>query len=442
MHPSAIGRLRFDATGCRTEQIELTSDPGFAIVQGPLPGTWAGQAPDDGQATLRLPEPLDRRGTIAMWLRVPEPILSGPDAEAGQRAILAADDALGLDLSWDTVGTQVSFHFGRTIEGIRPVGLPGLPGPQWLHMVWCWDADAGIWEGYFNGTPVRQPGVRIDPWDTQSIEALTLRPGPWAIADLTLWAEPLDADAVADRVPAIYRGALDGLIGARPRGELDVAPLRGEVLYESELARPEDVSDWVMEGPGEARHEDGWMELASTKPDDPELKSHLVFWCPHDFPEDFLLEFDVQPRTEFGLCIVFINANGAQGEDLFDPGLAPRTGEFPQYIQGDIRNYHMSYYANTPFNPGRATCNMRKNPGFYLVDNGPPGIAAGSRNEHHVAVLRQGRTVQLAVDGRRVIRFHDDGARYGDPHPGGKIGLRQMQWMRARYRNLRVHRLA
>jgi hypothetical protein len=42
---------------------------------------------------------------------------------------------------------------------------------------------------------------------------------------------------------------------------------------------------------------------------------------------------------------------------------------------------------------------------------------------------------------RVVIDYTDDGSGYGPPLGAGKIGLRQMQWTVAKYRDFRVHAL-
>ena len=44
----------------------------------------------------------------------------------------------------------------------------------------------------------------------------------------------------------------------------------------------------------------------------------------------------------------------------------------------------------------------------------------------------------LIHDGRVIIDYTDDGRRYGPVYRDGKIALRQMQWMVAKYRNFRV----
>ena len=181
---------------------------------------------------------------------------------------------------------------------------------------------------------------------------------------------------------------------------------------------------------------DGWMEMASHLPDGPD--GHFVHWCPVDFPGNFVSEWEIAPLSEYGLCIVFFAAVGGHGEDIFDTGLPERTGAFNQYTNGAINCYHVSYYANTPFNPGRITCNMRKNSGFYVVSNGPPGIPPGSHGPHQIRLIKDGTQIQIQMDGRVVIDFRDDGERYGPVFGAGKIGHRQMQWMVARYRNFRA----
>lgn len=60
---------------------------------------------------------------------------------------------------------------------------------------------------------------------------------------------------------------------------------------------------------------------------------------------------------------------------------------------------------------------------------------------HTITLVKKGPRVQLAVGGRRVIDFTDDGEQFGPPLQDGKIGFRQMQRTDARYRNLRIYNL-
>ena len=56
-------------------------------------------------------------------------------------------------------------------------------------------------------------------------------------------------------------------------------------------------------------------------------------------------------------------------------------------------------------------------------------------------MLKLGNVIRFAVDGKVVLRFADDGKTYGPALGGGKIGLRQMHFTRARYDNFRIYRV-
>jgi len=42
------------------------------------------------------------------------------------------------------------------------------------------------------------------------------------------------------------------------------------------------------------------------------------------------------------------------------------------------------------------------------------------------------------VDGKTIIDWQDDGKKYGPVHGKGSLALRQMKWMKARYRNFKI----
>ena len=135
---------------------------------------------------------------------------------------------------------------------------------------------------------------------------------------------------------------------------------KGKLLYENDFSTKEKTASWVMEGPGELTFKDGWMYMQS-----PEEIFHHVFWCPENFPESFIAEWEVQNQeTDAGLCIIFFAAKGLKGEDIFDESLPERKGIFKKYTKGKINNYHISYYANATHNKGRLIANLRKNKGF------------------------------------------------------------------------------
>src|SRR5687767_14736259 len=113
-------------------------------------------------------------------------------------------------------------------------------------------------------------------------------------------------------------------------------PERGILLYENPLASPSDLDGFVVEGRADATIHDGTLRLASVL--DPSLgqAANYVYWCPRELPADVWIEWDFWPEAEQGLCIFFFSARGRRGEDLFDPTLPERSGQYPQYNRGAI----------------------------------------------------------------------------------------------------------
>ena len=210
--------------------------------------------------------------------------------------------------------------------------------------------------------------------------------------------------------------------------------LKGELLYSNTLSVKGDTAGWRMEGSGQVEFANGWMKMFS-----PNEKGHHVFWCPQEFPENFIVEWEVQNlNTEAGLCIVFFSAKGLNGEDIFNTTLPSRDGTFTKYTKGAINNYHISYYANSKDHPGRETTHLRKNKGFHLVQEKEPGIPLRSQAIHKIQLVKFGGIIQLFIDGRKAIDWVDDGQKLGEILQGGKIGFRQMKWTQFAYRNFNV----
>lgn len=205
--------------------------------------------------------------------------------------------------------------------------------------------------------------------------------------------------------------------------------LKGELLFENSFADGTAMQGWRMEGEATIEHKDGWMHIQS-----PSEAGHHVFWCPEVFPTDFVAEWEVQNRhPEAGLCILFFSAAGLNGEALFHPALKPRSGIFEQYTKGDINNYHISYYANTPTQKDRPFSHLRKNKGFKKVQVGKPGIPSASTTVHKLRLIKHRGRIQLFLDDRSIIDWTDD-----NPLGVGMIGFRQMKWTQFAYRNFKV----
>src|SRR5690606_24498104 len=146
------------------------------------------------------------------------------------------------------------------------------------------------------------------------------------------------------------------------------------VLYRNPLNGPEDIADWVAEGPVAARRGEAGLLLSSGGGDD----DHWTLWCPEEFGDRIRITWEFSPREEPGLAMLFFGATSAvegrlfdTGGGIFDPALKPRTGAYPQYHSSDIRTLHVSYFRRR-WEDERAfhTANLRKSPGFHLVAQG------------------------------------------------------------------------
>ncbi len=142
--------------------------------------------------------------------------------------------------------------------------------------------------------------------------------------------------------------------------------------------------------------------------------------------------------------MLFFAANGLGEKDLFDPGLAPRTGEYVQYYDGDINTFHISYFRRKePDERIFHTCNLRKSKGFYLASQGADPIPGFDdiKDFYRIAVKKQGELIQFFINELPILSFEDDGHTYGPLLGAGKIGFRQLAPLVADYRNLQVYSL-
>ena len=108
-----------------------------------------------------------------------------------------------------------------------------------------------------------------------------------------------------------------------------------ELVYENAFDKDqksweeEMAADWVMEGKGIAECGNGYLSMRSeifTVPRDKD--GHFNFWLKRDFPANvrFEWEFRFPEEGPQGLAIIFWNAKGCNGEDIFDPSLPERLG--------------------------------------------------------------------------------------------------------------------
>jgi len=395
-------------------------------------------------SVVKFENPLGPQGAISFRIQTDKEYHTGPKAKPVTVDILEIPGIAKVRFSQSSTVCELQWLWARGVKADNlGVQVPGFPGPEEYFIQYTCDAPAGRFIGYVNGTALRLSETHLSPWDVPAGTEVRLPAGPFKTVLVSTEPRYLDEAQARARVPESMLGKRAELFGVQEKepAPIEVPSRLGKLLYESALDAPGSIEGWVMEGPGVTTFEDGWMKMASEETDSAAKEGHIVYWCPRDFPESFVAEWEMRITSKSGLCIVFFAARGLNGEDIFDPSLPKRSGIFRQYNQGAISCYHISYYASTPSSPGRITSNMRKNSGFYLVANGPPGIEPGSDAVHAMRLIKDAAHIQLQVDGKVVIDFTDDGQRYGPVLGGGKIGFRQMQWTSALYRNLRVYEL-
>ena len=217
---------------------------------------------------------------------------------------------------------------------------------------------------------------------------------------------------------------------------------KGSLLYENPLANASDVADWIAEGEPVMSFPQGCLRLENGMDPAAGQAANYLFWCPQVFPADIAVSWTFKPIREPGLAMFWLSAAGRNGEDLFDPSLARRTGEYRQYHSGDINAYHASYFRRK--NPDERrfhTCNLRKSHGFHLVCLGPDPIPSvpDVTEPYRIEVVKRGPRIRFLVDDLLIYDWTDDGSSYGPVLGEGRIGFRQMAPLIAEYADLRVH---
>ena len=216
----------------------------------------------------------------------------------------------------------------------------------------------------------------------------------------------------------------------------------GKLIYENPLASEADLEDFVLEGKAKMTFPEGRLRLENAESASIGQKANYVLWCRKTFPTDFLMEISFQPIREPGLAMIFFAAGGCKGEDLFDPGLSSRTGEYPQYHHGDINAFHLSFFRRKEQDERSFhTCNLRKSYGFYLTAQGADPIpdVADAIAPYKLSLMKKGPGIRFAVDGLEVLTFTDDGESWGPLLGSGKIGLRQLAPMIGEYSCWKVY---
>jgi hypothetical protein len=211
-----------------------------------------------------------------------------------------------------------------------------------------------------------------------------------------------------------------------------------KLLYRNTFNSTAAISTWISEGPLTANISNNTLELSGAGgPDD-----YFVYWLPEIFPERIRITWEFSPIQEPGLAMFFFGATSVAGGSIFDPSLAPRNGSYPQYHSSDIRLLHASYFRRRwPEERAFYLANLRKSPGFNLVAQGAdpiPTVVDANGAYYKVEVVKDKRDVAFSVNGLQIFAFDDTKTDTGPGIREGRIALRQMQPLVARYRNLEV----
>jgi hypothetical protein len=406
-------------------------------------GASVGFAAEEDEFVKKLEAPLSQSGTIGFKLHTDKMYFNGKGQEDYRQTLLTLpgvnriffdrkDEVVNLAWVWQR---QDNIHYAGILTDFTR-----LPGPQSYYLQYTWDSAKGLTQGYLNGRPLRLPGTRNKAWwVSNQADEVIIGSGNLKVTDIVVRDYYTPPEQIIVDIPDEYYGKDANLVGFDNSPEpIEFALRRGKLIYENLLDNEKRVTDWVKEGPVDISFTNGVMQMRSQ-----DFKEHIVFWCPEDFPESFIAEWDFEPLSYNGLAIVFFAAKGEGGEDIFDPSLNTRDGRFVNYIKGDIVSYHVSYFANIEeFQMGRPDSNLRKNNRFYRVGSGPVAIKPGDQGWHQLRIIKDKNRIQLFANGNIYLDWTDDAPdRYGKYHRDGKIGFRQMMPTIGAYRNFRVWEL-
>jgi len=395
--------------------------------------------------TIEVPDSLWRnQGTIAYEFKLSEEALKS-------RSNLLQSPVLYMMLRGNYMWPEFSAVPTPKGERQERIQFAFFKPEQWYHLTICWDGPGAKMRLYLNGELQQLAYMR--QWTEDKFS------GPMILGD----------EHIKTRNITMYDGFADADFVKELTGNLDLTPLSGEgrevysgpmetdkytkrLVYEADFSKnPKIVTEkslfsdgkrkklpddavWVIEGRATAETRDGKMIVTNSPEGENTDHNHAVLWNTKIFPENFLLEFEMTPQDPGkGLAIIFFcsTAKGTGGS-VFSEGLPKRDGNFGRYNRGAINCYHTSYWASSA-DGSRLTTNLRKNYGFHLVALGDENIAATTMDPENnekgpfkVRLMKVDNLIQVETMGQLVLRWEDDGEKYGPVYGAGQIGLRQM----------------
>lgn len=180
-----------------------------------------------------------------------------------------------------------------------------------------------------------------------------------------------------------------------------------KLLYRNTFNNSTSLAGWVAEGPVVSNIANNTLELRGAG----NIDDYFVYWLPEVFPDRIRISFEFQPTQEPGLAMFFFGATAVDGGSIFEKGLKPRNGSYPQYHSSDIRLLHASYFRRRwPEERVFHVANLRKSPGFNLVAQGAdplPSVEDVQGAYFKVEVVKDKREASFSVNGLQLFSFDD-----------------------------------
>jgi hypothetical protein len=402
---------------------------------------------DDHQITLK--EPVGKKGTVSFYLHTDTTYSNGPGQEPLKQVLFELEGLAKFYVQRSNSNVRIFFVWNEYDQNERGFIIQRitLPGPEKYFFQFSWDSTEGFSDGYMNGVSLRNRKVVYAPWEMNNVATrVVLSGGPMKVTDIEVVSSYTPESELMKSVLQGFQDNPEDLhYTIKETRSIDLKKRRGDLIFQTEMSEAESMEGWVLEGPGIIEYKEGKMIMYSEFPDIPGSgKGHFNFWCPQDFPDNFVIEWDFELLDPHGCAVLQFSAKGVNGEDLLDPSLAPRDGKFGQYTSGDINSYLLTYFFNRQvIQTARPYLNLFKNIGNYEIAHGPATIDPDSKEFHHLQLIKNGDHIQFLVDGKLVINYHDnDLKRWGSPAlKDGKIGFRQMAGTMVGYKNFKVWNL-
>lgn len=219
---------------------------------------------------------------------------------------------------------------------------------------------------------------------------------------------------------------------------------KGELIASEDFSS--NLNNWLTEGKVITKIDDGKLLVESFDLQIDNPKGNI--WWKKDFKNPFVLEFEYQSLSKEGLAMVFWNAFGINGEEIFT---WERTGKYEEYVNSNLSAYHFSFHRF-----GSGISNIRKAPGFHLVSSVKDPIDVDDKEKHLIQIVSAENRQKIFVDKKLVHDFLDDSKpcinnqewQHSLPCIGtgeipmhGAIGIRHTQNQLAYYDNFKVYSL-